>query len=584
MLQMPRIVSAMTLLAALIAVTAAGAQAPGDVPRTHWAYGAIETLAAKGLVKGFPPAGRLFGDRTATRYEMATVMARVLSRVDELLAARPAAPAAPAVTLEQLDGVRRLVSEFRVELTVIGTDMQKVQDQLAELRTAVDAAKGAADAAKGAADQAGADAAAAKKGVEEVRAEIADIKEANTAGRAEFETLSKTVNTHKFSGYLQGRLEAFDTGRTSLFTAGGSGGTGQTPSVGGPAVGGPYYGFLIRRARLKMSGQLTGATDYAIQFDVPSTGAIALKDAFVNVADLPAPNMTATFGLFAPAFGIELPASSSGREAPERSLAFSDTTASLSVFKTSVSGTGGVVTAGSVVPLFNGQDRDLGAAITWHSPSIINARTKVSLGVINGEGRAAGGVRNQNNGADLVARAQTTVMNGHLDLGLSGYYGSLAVRGGPPAGSPAAPVAFTNAYRMLAGADIRYFTPWGTVLRAEYIGGLYEMTPDRAMYLQNNHTYGWYVTAKHPVSKRLELAAKYNEFYPIADAGKTAAGLGRMALVRKSVEGGLLYYFDEATRFRAWYTKGLTPYDPSAASGPLRSRLGMITGEIQITY
>jgi len=333
---------------------------------------------------------------------------------------------------------------------------------------------------------------------------------------------------------------------------------------------------------LKLSGPISSRSDYTLQLDAASIGAVAVKDAFIGINNFPIKDVKASVGLFPPTFGIELPHSSSTRESPERAFAFSDTVAAGAMFKTSVNATGGTVTPGSVVPLFLGQDRDNGASFTWGPPSKNN--TKISLGVFNGEGRGASGVRNLNNGVDLVGRASTTLMGGNLDLGVSGYYGTLAVRGGPPTGTPAAPVGFVQAFRMLGGADVRYFSPWGTTFRAEYMGGVYEMTPDRAQYLQGNHAQAWYFTARHPLSKRLDFAVKYDEFMPISQLGKVAGGLGRGELIRKTLQGGLLYYLDDSTRFRLWYSKGLTPYDPSAASGPLRSRLGLITGEVQITY
>jgi len=537
----------------------------------------VEDLARNGLIKGYPPEGNFFGRRTVTRYEMATIIQRVLARIEEIYAKKGDTPPPPTgVTPQMLEEVRRLVNEFKMELTVIGTDLQKVKEQIGELR-------GDVDAAKAAAEKAAADAATVKQELEDFRAEFADLKEAFSIGRVEFENLNKAYSARKLSGYVQARFEAFDTGEISLFTKSGAGGTGQSPTSGGPAVGGPYYGALIRRARLKFGGQLTTRTDWALQLDAPSTGAVAVKDAMINIGDLPLPEQyTTTFGLFPPPFGIELVASSSARESPERALGFSDSTAPSAIFRTSVSSTGGTVTPGSVLPLFLGQDRDVGAMITWNSPNFLNPTTKVSLGVFNGEGRGASGVRNLNNGVDAVFRAQTALLDGHLDIGVSGYYGTLAVRSAPPSGGVPAP--FRNAFRMLGGADIRWFSPWGTTFRAEYIGGVFETTPDRALYLENNHVYAWYFTFKHPLSNRLEFAAKYDEFYPISEKFKTAGGLGRMQLVRKTLQGGFLYYLDDATRFRLWYARGLTPYDPSAASGPLRRRLGFITAEVQISY
>ena len=567
---------------------AAPAQTPQDVPREHWAYAAVDDLAGKGLIKGYPPSGEFFGKRTVTRYEMATVIQRVLARVDELIGKKVdktdiKPPAEAAVKPEQLDEIRRLVAEYKTELTVIGTDLQKVKDQIGELTGKVDAAQKSADEAKSAAANAQMKAQAAVDAAEKAKKDVADAQAANAATQGLLDTLSNDFKSHKISGYLQARFEAFDRGGTSLFTNTGAGGTGQTAGTGGPAVGGPYYGFLVRRARLKLSGPITSRSDYTLQLDAGSIGAVAVKDAFIGINNLPIKDVRAQFGLFPPPFGIELPHSSSTRESPERSFAFSDTTAAGAIFKTSVNATGGTVTAGSVVPMFIGQDRDNGVSFTWGPPSKNN--NKITLGVFNGEGRGAAGVRNLNNQVDLVGRASTTMLGGNLDLGVSGYYGSLAVRSGPPAGGPpAVPVGFVQGYRILGGADVRYFSPWGTTFRAEYMGGVYEMTPDRAQYLQGNHAQSWYFTARHPLSKKLDFAVKYDEFMPISQLGKMAGGLGRGDLIRKTLQGGFLYYLDDSTRFRLWYSKGLTPYDPSASSGPLRSRLGLITGEVQITY
>lgn len=52
-----------------------------DVPSDHWAYDAVTRLAEAGLVEGYPD-GSFGGDRTFTRYEMATVFSRIVGRLD----------------------------------------------------------------------------------------------------------------------------------------------------------------------------------------------------------------------------------------------------------------------------------------------------------------------------------------------------------------------------------------------------------------------------------------------------------------------------------------------------------------------
>ncbi|HSV72220.1 MAG TPA: porin [Chthonomonadales bacterium] len=584
--------SCWALAGALICLLAwpALAQAPHDVPRDHWAYEAVEELAQKGMIRGYPPEGDFFGTRTVTRYEMATIVQRALARVGELLAAGAAragttgAPvregAAPAaVRPEDLDEVRRLVHEFRLELGNIGTDLQQVRNMIDDLRNQVAGARTAAETAAQTAGQ-------VKTDLDALKSEFGEVKESMSVFRSEYEVFSRAETARRLSGYLQARFEAFEPGNSALFPSDGTGGTGQAPTVGGPAVGGPRQGWLVRRARLRFSGRLTNRTEWDMQLDAPSIGGVNLRNASVTLSDLPLPaQWTTTVGLFKFPFGLEHTISSAARESPERAVGFADSALASPIFNTSVSATGGVVTPGSALPMWVGQDRDVGAMISFHAPNVENPVTRAFLGVFNGEGRATGGMRNTNDALDLMARAQTSLMSGHLDLGVSAYYGTMAVRGGPPAGTPAAPVPFVNANRMLLGADLRYFMPWGTVLRAEWMGGVYEVTPDRARYLQGNRAHAWYVSLRHPLNRRLEIAAKYDEFYPISQRDKTAGGLGRIALARRSYGVGALYHFDDATRFRLWYQKGLTPFDPAAPAGsPRRARLGFLTAEVQVSY
>ena len=50
-----------------------------DIPENHWAYEYIHSLAAKGIVEGYPD-GTFGGDRTMTRYEFATMLFRAMEK------------------------------------------------------------------------------------------------------------------------------------------------------------------------------------------------------------------------------------------------------------------------------------------------------------------------------------------------------------------------------------------------------------------------------------------------------------------------------------------------------------------------
>ena len=69
-----------------------------DVPENHWAYEAVSHLAGNGIIEG-EPDGQFHGDRTMTRYEMATIIYNALKK---------------GIAAEQ-----RLVDEFRPELNAI---------------------------------------------------------------------------------------------------------------------------------------------------------------------------------------------------------------------------------------------------------------------------------------------------------------------------------------------------------------------------------------------------------------------------------------------------------------------------------
>ena len=59
-----------------------------DVPAGHWAYDAVNKLAAEGVIEGYP-GGTYGGDRLMTRYEMAQIVAKAMAKganVDKLAA------------------------------------------------------------------------------------------------------------------------------------------------------------------------------------------------------------------------------------------------------------------------------------------------------------------------------------------------------------------------------------------------------------------------------------------------------------------------------------------------------------------
>ncbi len=69
-------------LAVIFAVAAPVMAGPySDVPASHWAYDAVNTLSATGIITGFPD-GTFKGNDTLTRYQIAVLVGRVLDAVE----------------------------------------------------------------------------------------------------------------------------------------------------------------------------------------------------------------------------------------------------------------------------------------------------------------------------------------------------------------------------------------------------------------------------------------------------------------------------------------------------------------------
>lgn len=85
-----------------------------DVPQKHWAYDAVNKLAAAGIVDGYND-GTFKGDKTLTRYEMAQIVAKAMGKV---------------TTVDQKIIVDKLATEFGAELNDLGIKVDGIQKQL----------------------------------------------------------------------------------------------------------------------------------------------------------------------------------------------------------------------------------------------------------------------------------------------------------------------------------------------------------------------------------------------------------------------------------------------------------------------
>ena len=264
----------LTVIILVACVVSIGAQTPMDVPREHWAYQAVNELASRGLVLGYPD-GSFLGNRTLTRYEFATLIARVLSEVDNRASGvkpiKPDAAEKTGITKEDLVSINKLVNEFKVELTVIGTRLDKLEANVAELNTQLDA--------------------------HEII--LKDNEAALQATRSDVSNLKKV----SLSGYVQARYQTinFDNENESEDNS--------------------FDTFLVRRARIKVTANPSVRSAVVLQFDI-GRNAFSSKDAYLQLALGKNSAISPSFmvGQQYWWFGYDVTNSSTRRETPERAL------------------------------------------------------------------------------------------------------------------------------------------------------------------------------------------------------------------------------------------------------------------------
>ena len=118
-------VMAMVAVVAFAAPALAATNPFMDVPQGHWAYDAVALLASRGIVSGYPD-GAFKGAQPATRYEMASVVARALVYVDANKASK-----------EDLELLKKLVMEFKDELDALGVKVDGIDKRVAVLEDGI---------------------------------------------------------------------------------------------------------------------------------------------------------------------------------------------------------------------------------------------------------------------------------------------------------------------------------------------------------------------------------------------------------------------------------------------------------------
>jgi hypothetical protein len=263
--------SLMALLAAtsLLGGGARAQDVPSDVKPDHWAYEAVSDLAKKGLIKGYPPDGKFLGGRTLTRYEMATIIKRILDRMDDIVKQQKPGNGITQEDFDKLKAsvgeIQQLVNEFKTQLTVIGTDMSKVKDdltalkqQVGDLSARVDTFDKRISGLSTKVDETTLLADQAIKGIEELR-------DALNSG------LAKKVDVGNGKLRLSGLIQNW------YGTPFGNTLNGNFPNNFSTAPSGRSFGggvgdtFRLRRGEVGLNGNINKDVDYRVMFDLAKT-------------------------------------------------------------------------------------------------------------------------------------------------------------------------------------------------------------------------------------------------------------------------------------------------------------------------
>jgi len=533
-----------------------------DVPANHWAYQAVTDLAKRGYIQG-DPDGKYHGQRTMTRYEFAVVIERMLKTIDDLsakVAAQPAptppvTPTGVQVTQEDLNKLQALVDSFKTELETIKTNVAGYQDQIDALRQDILDTKELANKAQATAN--------------------------NSYGFVPVDPTASERRKFQICGYVQARFQSARSNDKTMFPAGVPANTGALASYNGNyAAGGTANTFFVRRARVRVAGQVTDNTRYAVMIDATGftnnpngNNNVQVKEANVSYTfskgDLNvSPSVIA--GLFSNYYGVALPLSTADLLTPERPLAFNDGAAGLWI----------------------NQDYDRGVALNVPFAGVFTARACV----VNGTGLSG---NDNNNHIDGIYRLGFLTKNKIVALGASYYDGRIPRGGTIPGSNPPAPFTGPNyqeGKKQVGGFDARLSLPVGLFVSGEYVNGKYEQrsffTSNTAFtanaFAPDNKVEGYYVQGGWTLFKKtgrpLTLAAIWDVFKRSTSgvASSVTGGASGSSFDDEDLGYGALWNLDRQIRLRLWYTHPNKVAHAANVAEP--KKVDMLTTEIQVRY
>lgn len=98
-----------------------------DVPKTHWAYPAVQQAVNAGVMQGF--GGKFHGEKFINRYQMAVIVKKILK-------AR-GGNNANSMAADDLRNLEQLTIEFADELALLNVKIRTLEDSFIELNKQV---------------------------------------------------------------------------------------------------------------------------------------------------------------------------------------------------------------------------------------------------------------------------------------------------------------------------------------------------------------------------------------------------------------------------------------------------------------
>jgi len=523
-----------------------------DTPQNHWAYAAIQDLANKGLVKGYPN-GTFIGNRSLSRYEFATVIDRLLQTIHDMQAAPQPTAVAPQVTQDDLNKIQVLVDTFQTQLNAIQDNVTQAQSDIESLRQDVLDTKALAKKAQDTAD--------------------------NSFG-------SGPNRKFTISGYIQARYDNAEGGNSRMYPAGAP--ASNSPYNGNYAQGGSRESLNVRRARLKVAGQPTANTKYAVQIDMSGVAnpTVKVANASANSNDFGLLSTSATpvvvkeanftytpgngsatypsltVGQFASIFGYCLPLSTANTLTLERPLAFNE-------------GSNG---------LFNNEDYIRGAQVSYGSGQV-----HVAAALVSGDGYSS---TNTSTAFEQIYRLNYLSKNKIIGVGVSYDQGPVNTALSGAALNSA--VIYKLTQKQLVGYDAQITLPSGPFLNGEYVSGPYQQvsyltfpatgnaSTATTAAAPGNDVEGYYVQGGYTFRRKsnhpFTLIYSHDTFIR-AENGYVSGGV-RYSLDDVNDSYGILYNLDRATRVRFWYTAP----ESVAYLGPVPAKVSLFSTELQVKF